>query len=215
MIGILAYGSLIADPGDEIRRATERILDNVKTPFEVEYARKSKSRAYAPTLVPVGLWQGERVNAQILILRDGTDKRQAVDMLYRRERDKVGNVNITYPSPTQINTDTVVVEQLYDFAGVETVFFTRIGANLPEILDLNVSEDKKGRLLAYLAMESLIMDTFERGRDGIQYLADNLAAGVETPLSRLFESAILEKADNAPNLAEARLHIARQKGIIP
>lgn len=214
MIGILAYGSLITDPGDEIRHATERVHDNIQTPFEVEYARKSKSRAYAPTLVPVGLWQGGRVNAQILILQDGIDKRQAVDMLYRRERDRVGRVESSYPSPSQINLDTVLVEQLYDFAGVETVFYTRIGANLPEILDPTVPTDKKGRLLACLAVESLTKDTFERGRDGIQYLADNLAASVETPLSRLFEAAILEKADNAPDLAEARLLIARQKGII-
>lgn len=214
MIGILAYGSLIANPGQEIAAAKVDSI-STKTPFEVEYSRKSKSRAYAPTLVPVGLGQGGRVNAQILILREGIDKQQAADMLYRRERDKVGNVNITYPSSTQINIDTVLVEQICDFSGIETALYTRIGANLPEILDSTVPTDKKARLLACLAVESLTKDTFERGRDGIQYLLDNLANQVETPLSKPYEAAILEMADNAPDLAEARLRIARKKGIIP
>jgi cation transport regulator ChaC len=215
MIGILAYGSLIANPGDEIQHSTERVVDDVLTPFEVEYARKSKGRGYAPTLIPVGLWQGGRVKARIFVLKPDVSERQAVDVLYRRERDKVGQMRTTYPLPTQVTLDAVQVERLFDFAGIERVLYTRIGVNLPEILDPNVPLEKKARLLAYLAIESIEEETFERQRDGIQYLLDNLAVGVETPLSRPYEAAILEIAGNSPNLSEARLYIAREKGIIP
>ena len=51
-IGILAYGSLISSPGDEIASATTETIKNVQTPFRVEFARTSTSRAGAPTLVP-------------------------------------------------------------------------------------------------------------------------------------------------------------------
>src|SRR5262249_52648561 len=50
-IGILAYGSLINDPGVEIEPLiVERI--STRTPFPVEYARLSKSRGGGPTVVP-------------------------------------------------------------------------------------------------------------------------------------------------------------------
>lgn len=52
VLGILAYGSLIAGPGAELQPL---VVDSkaVDTPFEVEYARSSTKRAGAPTLVPV------------------------------------------------------------------------------------------------------------------------------------------------------------------
>jgi hypothetical protein len=49
----VAYGSLISDPGDEIRSTTIETKKGVITPFKVEFARKSRSRKGAPTLVPV------------------------------------------------------------------------------------------------------------------------------------------------------------------
>jgi len=52
-IGILAFGSLLDDPGAEISRLIERRIEPVTTPFKVEFARASISRDGAPTLVPV------------------------------------------------------------------------------------------------------------------------------------------------------------------
>lgn len=54
-IGILAYGSLINNPGDEL---APLIIERIPcmTPFNVEYARLSLTRDNAPTLIPV---QGE------------------------------------------------------------------------------------------------------------------------------------------------------------
>ena len=53
MIGVLAYGSLITDPGSELVAITLAVTKDVLTPFSVEFARKSRKRCGAPTLVPV------------------------------------------------------------------------------------------------------------------------------------------------------------------
>ena len=121
MIGILAYGSLIANPGDEIQRVTVRNIEGIQTPFEVEYARSSSSRAGAPTLVPVEPGQGGRVIAQIFVLREVVTLQQAMDMLYRRELDKVGDEQTTYTPPIQVNENKVIVKRIDNFAGVEIV----------------------------------------------------------------------------------------------
>jgi hypothetical protein len=213
MIGILAYGSLIDESGDEIENATEFRRDGILTPFEVEYARKSKGRAYAPTLVPVGINQGGRVNAEIIALSQEIEEKLAVDMLYRREIARAGDLKKTYPYPTNINSDTVLVEKLYDFCEFEIVFYTRIGSNLPEILDHRVDIEKKGRLLACLAVESLTKDTYKNKRDGIQYLLKNIEYNVITPLTSIYCQSILEMSGGVPDLRTARDHFARQKGI--
>jgi hypothetical protein len=65
-IGILAYGSLIADPGSEIGPLIARRIQTV-TPFSVEYARLSgKTRGGAPTVVPHAA--GCPVKAEVLVL---------------------------------------------------------------------------------------------------------------------------------------------------
>ena len=68
-VGILAYGSLISDPGAEISSVTARRIRNVRTPFRVEYARKSRKRDYPPTVVPVAEG-GAQVRAEIPVLDD-------------------------------------------------------------------------------------------------------------------------------------------------
>jgi len=71
-VGILAYGSLIADPGPEIEPA---IVDRIKceTPFKVEFARTSKRRAGAPTLVPYKA--GGQVSSELLVVALGSFER--------------------------------------------------------------------------------------------------------------------------------------------
>ena len=52
-IGIFGFGSLIADPGEELANATVSRLE-AETPFAIEYAHSSThTRSGAPTLVPV------------------------------------------------------------------------------------------------------------------------------------------------------------------
>jgi len=43
-LGILAFGSLIDDPGWEIEEAIIARKSGIRTPFAVEFARKSKKR---------------------------------------------------------------------------------------------------------------------------------------------------------------------------
>ena len=78
-VGILAYGSLISDPGREIEEAIIGVIDGVATPFNVEFARSSKKRGGAPTLVPVD--DGEPVTAKLFILN--VNDIEAADRLYR------------------------------------------------------------------------------------------------------------------------------------
>lgn len=47
-VGILAYGSLIEEPGKEIEPRIIRRINDIETPFPIEFARSSKSRGGAP-----------------------------------------------------------------------------------------------------------------------------------------------------------------------
>ena len=99
-VGVLAYGSLMDDPGEELRAATIATLRGIETPMAVEYARSSIGRGGAPTLVPVEEG-GSKVRAWIYELN--VDEKTASDILYRREIDKVGSGK-TYSLPEPGNT---------------------------------------------------------------------------------------------------------------
>ena len=68
MVGILAYGSLINDPGEELKKV---IVGRIpcQTPFNVEYARLSVTRDNAPTLIPTS--EGGLVSAVTLVQASG------------------------------------------------------------------------------------------------------------------------------------------------
>jgi len=214
--GILAYGSLLADPGDEIAWATERRIEDVTTPFAVEYARSSRGRAGAPTLVPVPDESGARVQAQILVIRPDMWDDKVVDILYRREVNRVGIQKVVYDSQKQSRKrDPVLVETTRDLAGVPCVFYTRLNPNLDFVLRDDLPPEEKAERLARMAVQSVTPETFNEGRDGIRYLADAIHHGIQTPLTDLYKCAVLRLAGDAPDLEEARLRIARQKGILP
>jgi hypothetical protein len=115
MAGILAYGSLIGEPGAKIEpHITRRI--SCRTPFKVEFARTSRTRKGGPTLVPYE--NGSAVAAQILVV--DLSRKEATNRLYRRETRKADS-NISYVPPKTVTPNTVVVESLRSFEGVETV----------------------------------------------------------------------------------------------
>ena len=87
MVGILAYGSLIDRPGPEIEEVRIRTIENVTTPFAVEYARSGRGRGGAPTLVPHE--RGSRVQAHVIVVDTSVD--DAADRLWRREIDAIGS----------------------------------------------------------------------------------------------------------------------------
>lgn len=210
-IGILAYGSLITDPDYEIRASTRSVIENVQTPFCVEYARKSSSRNGAPTLVSVseeGI--GSPVKGSILVLDPTITEQQALNMLYRREIHMVGT-NKVYDPHSQGDVHIAAVE---DFMGLQKVIYTAIKPNFDEILNPSLSPHQKAALLADAAICSLCPDTFSECTDGIVYLHNNIKNGIITPLTDLYREEILRRA-NTHDLMKARAFFASQKGLLP
>lgn len=213
-IGILAYGSLLANPGEEIMQATERTISGVETPFAVEYARKSGGRSDAPTLVPVSDQIGNRVHASIFVLKAEVTEKQARDILYRRELNKVGT-DRQYRESEKVNDNTVLIKELVDFSDVTKVLYTSIAATIPEILDASRSIEEKADVLARLAIASVTAETYAQGRDGIRYLSDAIEYGVETQLTNAYRQNILRLSGSSLNLEDARIRVAKQKNAAP
>ena len=176
MIAVLAYGSLIDDPGAEFT-IVEKV--RVTTPFPVEYARSSRKRGWGPTLIPVE--DGLPVSAWLLVLAAGTTIDDAKNMVWRRE---TGNKTGIYDPPSPPTQNTVIVEEHYGFAGYDAVLFTRIGANIRPL-----TADR----LAELAIGSAQDNRIARSENGISYLQRAKNAGVITRLTPDYEAAILAR----------------------
>lgn len=192
MIGVLAYGSLIGDPGAELEAVTKSRRDGVLTPFAVEYARSSRGRGGAPTLIPV-----TSAGAPVLatIFEVSVSASDATDIVYRREVGIIGSGR-KYVETATPSVNTVIIDRFYDLAGFATVLSTRIGANI----DALTAEH-----LAALAIQSA--REAPSGKDGISYLVNAMQAGIVTPLTSAYKAAILEQtgaADLTSALAAAR-----------
>jgi hypothetical protein len=180
-IGILAFGSLINDPGPELE-ATIVMRLRTPTPFPVEYGRYSgKTRGGAPTLVPHTA--GGAVEAEILVLDDAVSASDAADMLWRRETRKVGSRD-RYTEGVSANS--VLVKHITDSPCVSDVLYTDFhpGGKLDR---LSVEE------LGTRAIQSV--KTAAEGKDGITYLMANMAAGIRTPLTPAYEAEILRQTN--------------------
>jgi len=191
-VGILAYGSLMGEPGREIEpHITRRI--SCHTPFKVEFARTSRTRKGGPTLVPYDA--GAQVAAQILVV--DLPLKEAMDRLFRRETRKIGT-NTSYVPPKVATPNMVVVETIFSFEGIDALLYTRIGANIEELTTIKLAE---------LAVESARVQ--QDGSDGISYLMNAKKCGIQTPLSPEYEKEILRLTD-ADSL-EAALDSTRSK----
>jgi len=214
MIGILAYGSLIADPGWEILENTDRWIRPVETPFPVEYARRSKTRANAPTLVPVPFGKGDPVYAAVIVLKKEILLQQAMDILYRREIHRIGDTSKAYREPDSLDTVKMRIVQLSNFADLNTVLYTKFPANFQQILDDKYDDYQKSDLLCVAACTSLTEETFHTCQDGIHYLDAAIYSGVKTRLTELYAQAVLNAAGhNVVDLAIARALIAKSRGL--
>ena len=193
-IGILAYGSLIDDPGIELKPL---IIDRIKckTPFKVEYARKSRKRGFGPTLVPYTK-AGSKVNASILILNNDRSLLEVTSMLYRRE---IGSTDIsktyTHTDNPRENTTQIMLEK--DFMGVDNVLYTQIASNIKD--DFNPED------LADLAIKSILTDAGEEKRDGVRYLAQNIKNNIVTEYTKAYRLAILNKTGSSSLLESIEL----------
>lgn len=214
MIGILAYGSLIADPGWEILEQTSNLMRTVETPFPVEYARRSKTRANAPTLVPVPFGKGDPVQAAVIVLKKEILLQQAMDILYRREIHRIGDTHKVYHEPDSQDTNKMRIVQLHEFAEIDTVLYTKLATNFQPILDDEYNDHQKSDLLCTAACESLTEETFHTCQDGIHYLNAAIHSGVKTRLTELYAQAVLNAAGhNVVDLAIARALIAKSRGL--
>jgi hypothetical protein len=178
-IGILAYGSLISDPGSELEpRIGIRI--KTQTPFPVEYGRISRTRGGAATLVPHEA--GAPVAAEILVLDDDISMDEARNMLWRREARQEGSGK-AYPAGSGENS--VLVQTIHDDPCVETVLYTDFNA-AGKITHPTAEE------LAKAAIESVAKA--DQGKDGISYLIAALESGIRTSLTDEFRAEILRQS---------------------
>ena len=191
-IGILAYGSLIDEPGPEIGPVIDYHLED-ETPFRVEFARESRTRGGAPTLVPVEEG-GSTIKAIILVLKEYVSEEEAKDMLYRREINKTcSQKKYDPPDPCVPKGDRVCIEEDNEnFPDLELVLYTKI-APTP-----NLTPEK----LASLAIKSARSKFGAQRRDGISYLIDIKSRGNKTPLMDKYEEKILDSTKTS-NLEEA------------
>ena len=195
-IGILAYGSLISDPGKEIEPLIVKRVET-KTPFTVEFARLSRKRGNAPTLVPYN--PGVRVRAGLLILRSDVTIDEARDLLWRRECDQIGTGK---PYPAGNEPNSVCVREIENFFGFRNVLYTdfQSAGKLREVTP---------KQLAECAIASVA--NTEQGKDGISYLIQVTNSGVETRLTEQYAASVLELTGTT-TLSEA-LAVLQNKSI--
>jgi cation transport regulator ChaC len=198
-LGILAYGSLIDDPGAELQEIITDRLPGVTTPFGIEFARTSRTRDGAPVLVPVSEG-GEPVAGVVLVLEDGISEQEAMDRLYRREIHQVG-CGERYNHPRDGDLNRMRIGRCANLAGVKTLLYASFQQNIP-----NPTPEQLGRL----AIESAKASAGKRGKDGIRYLIDAGRNGIRTPLMDGYRREILRQT-GTHSLADA-LRIARQAG---
>ncbi|ATP55541.1 hypothetical protein CPT03_03220 [Pedobacter ginsengisoli] len=189
-LGILAYGSLIDDPGNELKKM---IVDRIPcvTPFNVEFGRISSTRDNAPTLIPVEKG-GAAVNAVILVLNNDVNIDLAKSMLWRREIRST-DLARKYKEPKKPGPNTVVVKVLIEFHGVREVVYTSIASNIGNV---------HPNILAGHAVESILAEAGEDKKDGIRYLLKAKNNGIVTGVSAEYEAEILRQT-NTRSLEEA------------
>lgn len=196
-IGILAYGSLIEDSGMELKPLISERISDIETPFNIEFARSSKSRDGAPTVVPVENY-GAPVKAVILVLNKAVEIEEAKDILWRRET-RNENSSKHYSNPVNPTPNQVLVGEAAGLGGVDIVLYTKIGANI---------DSPNPKKLADLAIQSAKAKAGETKKDGISYLISVKRQKIVTPLMAQYEEEII-KAVGVSSLAEA-LRLVRE-----
>lgn len=190
-VGILAYGSLLEEPGGELApRIVERIR-GTQTPFRIEFFRASPMRGGAPTVVPVEN-AGAAVRGTVLVLDKSVSIEDARDLLWRRETRREGTAQ-RYREPVGTDPNQMLAVELPDFAGMDVVLYARFGPTLS-----NPTPEE----LAELAIRSVGTEAGRKGLDGISYLISLKRQGIATPLMAAYEQAVLRRA-GATSLEDA------------
>ena len=203
-IGILAFGSLIENPGDEIKDIELKRID-CETPFKVEFSRISSSRSNAPTLIPVedGA-KGKRVHAKLIIIKPEISLDEAKSILWRREIH-TSDKERTYKEPVKPTPKNVLIRVLNDFCNTEKVIYTAFLIQ-PEYKALTPNK------LADFAINSILEEAGWKEKDGIRYLLSAKKSGIVTELSKEYEEKILEKT-KTKTLEEAIEKLDKQRNL--
>jgi hypothetical protein len=199
-VGILAYGSLLEEPGCEIEPLIAGKIAGTMTPFRIEFFRSSPTRGGAPTVVPVEN-AGAAVRGTVLVL-ERVSLADARDLLWRRETRREGTTQ-RYRKPAGMDPNQMLAVELADFAGMDVVLYARFGATL-----FNPTPEE----LADLAIRSVGTEAGGKGLDGISYLISLKRQGIVTPLMPAYERAVLKRTSAASledALAGLRMKIAR------
>lgn len=216
--GMLLYGAPLVEPGPELALPTAQRLETV-TPFAVEFARAAASRAGAPILTPVPAGCGAPVPAHIVVLHPEIAPSHAAGQLLRRARSRYFDYDEWEAwqdgrptgSGRQVTVERAPAE-LAAATGVTQLLYAAPRVNLDFVLDAAVAPAEQAARLAELAVASVTTATYAAGADGIQYLAQMIAHGIQTPLTKPYRQAIL-RLTGAADLAAARTLVAAQHGI--
>ncbi|MDD2709257.1 MAG: hypothetical protein PHV34_14820 [Verrucomicrobiae bacterium] len=193
-VGILAYGSLIRDPGSEIEPLIVKRIPT-QTPFSVEYARLSIKRGGGATVVPHP--DGQTVKSEILLLKQTVSLPIAKDILWRRE---TGNEGTGKRYPDGHSPNSVLVKDWPQLGGISHVLYT-------DFPDAGKIANPNPRQLATAAVASV--SKAPAGKDGISYLIQVSESGVETVLTSKYRVEILRIAE-VNTLEEALEHLQRK-----
>lgn len=172
--GILAFGSIAEEPGTELAAAVIQRIE-VETPFAVEFARSSRTRDGAPTLVPVSEG-GAHVPASVLVLDDFVTVAKARAMLYRRETGRLNDMSA--------GSRAAWISELARFAGLSICLYTALPANIRPLTAAKLAE---------LALHSAAAAAGAERRDGISYLQQQKRRGLVTPQMSPYEEALLAR----------------------
>jgi hypothetical protein len=184
-IGILAYGSVINDPGAELFEVIKEKHVDILTPFNIEFARKSSKRANAPTLTVVKNG-GSSARCAIFVLKDGLSQYKVADLLWRRETRKTGT-DEHYLSGNAVNSE-IKIKTISSYLGFDALLYAAPVQNIPI---------PTASLLADLAINSAYnQDIAKMHKDGISYLLDIISLKIATPLMTQYEEEILKRTDS-------------------
>jgi hypothetical protein len=170
--GILGYGSLLDDLGEELAAQVVRRRDGFVTPFRVEFARSSRMRDGAPTLVPVSD-AGASVAASVLVCDASVTPDRVRELLYRREA----------PTGKRRAADVRWIKTV-ELPGFGRCFYTALPSNIKPL---------SPQRLAELAIHSARAAAGGIRRDGISYLAAQRRRGLVTPLAEQYEAEVLAR----------------------
>ena len=188
-LGILAYGSLIDDPGDEIAAATS-YRRKMTTPFSIEFGRSSGTRS--ARRLGAGLFgQSARQRRVIGAQGLGIGRRRRQHALAARDQETDNTKR--YIRPKQPGPNNVLVESV-KIGGV-TILYT-------DFADAGKLKSPTAKQLAEFAVTSAGDRRVPDGRDGISYLISAKKAGIRTPLMPDYEKEIL-RITGAATLEEA------------